>query len=168
MPQRGHGRAPSKQKRCRIALRSRPRSIQRSRRSGYFASVRYRKQTGEANVLGLAKWPVFSRLKVHEQARKDYHMAVYMIAYELHEGEDYEGDLIKAIKALPSGGSWHNLGSTWFVISKEAAVQIHNSLKRHLLEGDKLAVVQCGNWGAWSGFNDEASEWLTNALKNEA
>ena len=48
------------------------------------------------------------------------------------------------------------------------AVQIHNSLKRHLLEGDKLAVVQCGNWGAWSGFNDEASEWLTNALKNEA
>jgi hypothetical protein len=82
-------------------------------------------------------------------------MAVYMIAYELHEGEDYEGDLIKAIKALPSGGSWHNLGSTWFVISKEAAVQIHNSLKRHVLDGDKLAVVQCGNWGAWSGFNDE-------------
>jgi hypothetical protein len=72
-------------------------------------------------------------------------MAVYMIAYELHEGEDYEGDLIKAIKALPSGGSWHNLGSTWFVISKEAAVQIHNSLKRHVLDGDKLAVVQCGN-----------------------
>jgi hypothetical protein len=29
-------------------------------------------------------------------------------------------------------------------------------------------VVQAGNWGAWSGFNDEASEWLTNALKNEA
>ena len=26
-------------------------------------------------------------------------MAVYMIAYELHEGEDYEGDLIKAIKS---------------------------------------------------------------------
>ena len=25
-------------------------------------------------------------------------MAVYMIAYELHEGEDYEGDLIKAIR----------------------------------------------------------------------
>ena len=95
-------------------------------------------------------------------------MAVYMIAYELHERQDYEGDLIKAIKALPSGGSWHNLGSTWFVISKEAAVQIHSSLKRHLLEGDKLAVVQCGNWGAWSGFNDEASEWLTTALKNEA
>ena len=88
-------------------------------------------------------------------------MALYMIAYELHEGEDYEGDLIKAIK-------WHNLGSTWFVISKEAAVQIHNSLKRHVLDGDKLAVVQCGIWGAWSGFNDEGSEWLTNALKNEA
>jgi hypothetical protein len=29
-------------------------------------------------------------------------------------------------------------------------------------------VVQCGSWGAWSGFNDEASEWLANALKNEA
>jgi hypothetical protein len=65
-------------------------------------------------------------------------MAVYMIAYELHEGEDYEGDLIKAIKALPSGGSWHNLGSTWFVISEEAAVQIHNSLKRHVLDGISL------------------------------
>jgi hypothetical protein len=58
-------------------------------------------------------------------------MAVYMIAYDLHEGEDYN-DLIEAIKALPSGGSWHNLESTWFVISKEPAVQIHNSLKRHL------------------------------------
>lgn len=57
--------------------------------------------------------------------------------------------------------------STWFVISKEAAVQIHNSLKRHLLSGDKLAVVQCRNWGAWSGFNDEASEWLKGALKDE-
>lgn len=30
-------------------------------------------------------------------------MAVYMIAYDLHEGEDYD-DLIKAIKALPSRG----------------------------------------------------------------
>jgi hypothetical protein len=93
-------------------------------------------------------------------------MAVYMIAYDLHEGEDYN-DLIKAIKALPSGGWWHYLGSTWFVISKEAAVQIHNSLKRHLLSSDKLAVVQCSNWGAWSGFNDEASEWLNGALKDE-
>ena len=94
-------------------------------------------------------------------------MALYMIAYELHEGEDYD-DLIKAIKALPSRGSWHNLGSTWFVISKQAAVQIHNSLKRHLLGGDKLAVVQCGNWGAWSGFNDGASKWLKDALKDKA
>ncbi len=93
-------------------------------------------------------------------------MAVYMIAYDLYDGEDYNG-LIEAIQALPSGGSWHNLGSMWFVISKQAAVQIHNSLERHLLGGDKLAVVQCGNWGAWSGLNDEASKWLTNALKNE-
>src|ERR1700730_9138546 len=59
----------------------------------------------------------------------------------------------------------HNLGSTWFVISKQVAVQIHNSLKRHLLGGDKLAVVQCGNRGARSGFNDEASGWLNDALK---
>jgi hypothetical protein len=36
-------------------------------------------------------------------------MAVYMIAYDLHDREDYN-DLIKAIQALPSGGSWHNLG----------------------------------------------------------
>ena len=67
-------------------------------------------------------------------------MAFYMIAYELHDGEDYEG-LIERIKNLPSEGSWHNLESTWFAISKEPAVQIHNSLNRHLLGGDKLAVV---------------------------
>jgi hypothetical protein len=78
-------------------------------------------------------------------------MAVYMIAYELHDGEGCE-ELIKAIKALPSRGSWHNLSSTWFVISKEAAVQIHNSLKRHLLGGDKLAVVQCGGLGCLVGL----------------
>jgi hypothetical protein len=94
-------------------------------------------------------------------------MAVYMIAYELHDGEDYEG-LIERIKNLPSEGSWHNLESTWFVISKEPAVQIHNSLNRHLLGGDKLAVVQCGHWGVWSGFNDEASKWLNDAFKEVA
>jgi hypothetical protein len=85
-------------------------------------------------------------------------MAVYMIAYELHDGGDYES-VIEGIKNLPSEGSWHNLESTWFVISKESTVQIHNSLNRHLLGGDKLAVVQCGHWGAWSGFNDKASKW---------
>jgi hypothetical protein len=37
-------------------------------------------------------------------------MAVYMIAYELHDGEDYE-NLITGIKELPSGGSWHR--RTW-------------------------------------------------------
>jgi hypothetical protein len=94
-------------------------------------------------------------------------MSVYMIAYELHDGGDYEG-LIEGIKNLPSEGSWHNLESTWFVISKEPAVQIHNSLKRHLLAGDKLAVVQCDHWGAWSGFNDEASRWLNDAFKEVA
>jgi hypothetical protein len=52
-------------------------------------------------------------------------MAVYMVAYNLHDGEDYN-DLIEVIQGLPSGGSWHNLGSTWFVISKQAAVQIRN------------------------------------------
>jgi 23S rRNA A2030 N6-methylase RlmJ len=78
------------------------------------------------------------------QLTTENRMAVYMIAYDLHEGEDYN-DLIKAIKALPSR-SWHNLGSTWFVISKQAAVQIHNSLKRHLLA---VTSSPCGNWGAW-------------------
>jgi hypothetical protein len=55
-------------------------------------------------------------------ATGEYNGRIFMVAYDLHDGEDYN-DLIEAIQALPSGGSWHNLGSTWFVISKQAAVQ---------------------------------------------
>ena len=96
-------------------------------------------------------------------------MAIFMIGYDLHEGEDYE-DLIEAIKKL--GGWWHCLDSTWFVSCNSDATTIRNSLKSHLRNpdsdgGDKLLVVQVitpTSWACTGAFKDECKTWLKNNL----
>jgi hypothetical protein len=94
-------------------------------------------------------------------------MSVFMIGYDLHEGEDYE-DLIDAIKKL--GNWWHCLDSTWLVATNSESGAIRDRLKPHLRNpdasnGDKLLVVQIpipAN-SAWTlSFNQNCQEWLKN------
>lgn len=98
-------------------------------------------------------------------------MSVFMIGYDLHEGEDYE-DLINAIKGLTKSW-WHCLDSTWFIQSDSDAVTIRGALKPHLRnpddndDGDKLLVVKVAvptNWACTGSFPDNCKTWLKDNL----
>lgn len=97
-------------------------------------------------------------------------MAVFMIGYDLHEGEDYE-DLINAIKGL-TGNWWHCLDSTWLITSNFTPVAIRDALMPHLRNpnssgGDRLLVIQIQTPtnSAWSlAFPDDCKAWIQSNL----
>jgi hypothetical protein len=91
-------------------------------------------------------------------------MAIYMIGYDLHQGEDYE-PLISAIKSL-SGTWWHHLDSTWLIVHNGGSDMIRDTLIPYLpRKGDKLFVAIMGsNDAAWIGFREKASDWLYSHL----
>jgi hypothetical protein len=88
-------------------------------------------------------------------------MAVYMIGYDLHEGQDYT-DLENAIKRL--GDWWHCLDSTWMVDCGSNAEQIRDYLLDYIREDDRLLIIAYGSGGAWYGFSDECHNWLRTHL----
>jgi hypothetical protein len=97
-------------------------------------------------------------------------MPVFMIGYDLHEGEDYE-NLINAIKSLTTSW-WHCLDSTWFIISNSDAQTIRETLKPHMrnpdvTNGDKLLVVRIAtpaNWACTGSFAESCKQWLLDNL----
>ena len=92
-------------------------------------------------------------------------MAIYVIGYDLHpsKGETYE-ELIEAIKNI--GPWWHCLDSTWLVISDRTAIQIRDTLWRHMKADDQLLVMVYikGSGAAWNGFNKNCADWLRSNL----
>jgi hypothetical protein len=99
----------------------------------------------------------------------DGKMSIFLIGYDLHEGENYE-DLIQTIKSL--GSWWHCLDSTWLVSSTSDASTIRGTLKPHLRKpdsngGDKLLIVKITtptNWACTGAFSDECKTWLKDNL----
>lgn len=90
-------------------------------------------------------------------------MATYMVGYDLNRpGQDYK-DLIGAIEKL-SGTRWHCLDSTWLIVTDRSAKEIRDALKPHLDGNDELLVAKMAGEGAWAGFNEECSSWLSNNL----
>ena len=91
-------------------------------------------------------------------------MAIYMVGYDLHEGQDYE-ELISAIKKL--GSWWHCLDSTWLVKCESTATDIRNYLRAHIRDDDRLLVMTYGSGAAWYGFSQykqECQSWLKDNL----
>jgi len=91
-------------------------------------------------------------------------MRTYMIGYDLYRpGQNYD-DLFEAIKSVANGW-WHCLDSTWIVKSSLTPVQIRERLKPHLDSNDELLVALIGSPAAWTGFDKNCSDWLSNNLK---
>jgi hypothetical protein len=102
-------------------------------------------------------------------------MPVYMIGYDLHEGEDYS-DLEQAIRNLAEGGAWHCLDSTWIIVNRGPATAIRDALLSHLLRpdeqatstrgrGDTLLVAKLTGEAAWTkSFAENCQEWLRTNL----
>lgn len=89
-------------------------------------------------------------------------MKSYLIGYDLNKtGQDYE-TLIEQIKKL--GTWWHYLDSMWIIKSDLTAVQIRDNLKSYIDSNDELLVAKLSGEAAWTGFNDECSNWLKNNL----
>lgn len=91
-------------------------------------------------------------------------MAIFMIAYDLHEGEDYK-DLEDAICQYSK--PWHCLDSTWLIDSTDTAKDIKENLRQHMKEGDRLLVMRygktvpgAGSNASWFGFEDHCKSWL--------
>lgn len=89
-------------------------------------------------------------------------MATFVIGYDLNRPLQDYSDLITAIKAY--GTWWHHLDSTWIIVTDQTAKQVRDELVRHIDENDELLVVQSAGIGAWRGFSNEGSKWLTDHL----
>ena len=85
-----------------------------------------------------------------------------LVGYDLNRPHKDYPDLINAIKAL--GIWWHCLDSTWIVKTNLTCVQVRNSLKPHIDANDELLVAKLTGEAAWTGFDNQCSEWLTNNL----
>ena len=90
-------------------------------------------------------------------------MATLLVGYDLNTpGQDY-GDLIEALKS--TGTWWHNLDSTWLIVTGESHVQLRNRLWNLMDPNDELLVVDVsGDSAAWEGLNAEASKWIKDNL----
>jgi hypothetical protein len=95
-------------------------------------------------------------------------MAIFMVGYDLHEGEDYK-NLTDALEKYPTW--WHCLDSTWLIKSEDTAAKIRTNLRQHMIEGDSLLVMRYGKThtgkganASWFGFEGECRNWLSTNL----
>jgi len=90
-------------------------------------------------------------------------MRTLLVGYDLNRpGQNYPG-LIAALKAAPLW--WHYLDSTWLLRTEETPVELRNRLAGLIDAGDELLVVEVtGRAAAWSGFDQNAGEWIRNNL----
>ncbi|HZF54476.1 MAG TPA: hypothetical protein VE093_37775 [Polyangiaceae bacterium] len=90
-------------------------------------------------------------------------MSVFLITYDKSAGDNYQ-PLYDAIHKL-ANGYWHDLDSTWLIVSNQSALAIANALYPHIDANDKLLVVEITRQAAWAGkFNPSAKAWLNNHL----
>ncbi|MDJ0348945.1 hypothetical protein [Cryobacterium sp. PH29-G1] len=89
-------------------------------------------------------------------------MATHLITYDLRApGRDYD-PVYDYIKGL--GTWWHNIDSTWIVMSDLTDVQIRDGLTAVVDSDDKVLVLSLTGVGAWRGLSDTGSTWLKTNL----
>jgi hypothetical protein len=90
-------------------------------------------------------------------------MRTLLVGYDLNRpGQNYAG-LVAALKASPLW--WHYLDSTWLLRTNETPVELRNRLASLIDSGDELLIIDVtGRAAAWSGFDQNAGEWIRNNL----
>jgi hypothetical protein len=90
-------------------------------------------------------------------------MATLLVGYDLNApGQSYD-KLYDALKSTRTW--WHNLDSTWLIVTNETPVELRNRLARHLDPNDELLVIDItGDAAAWRGFSEKSSKWLKETL----
>jgi len=90
-------------------------------------------------------------------------MSTFLIGYDLDKPGQHYARLEAEIKSL--GGWWHNLDSTWLVVSGLSYTQVRDRLRDALDANDKLLVIDVsGDSAAWSGFSEAAGQWIKSNL----
>lgn len=90
-------------------------------------------------------------------------MRTMLVAYDLNRpGQNYPR-LYEALKAVPRW--WHYLDSTWLLRTQESAAELRNRLRPHIDASDELLVIDVTSpEAAWSGFDEQASQWIRDYL----
>ena len=89
-------------------------------------------------------------------------MATYIITYDLSTpGRNYSAlyDLIRAY-----GGYAHITESSWAVVTNSTAEEVRNTLQAAIDSNDKLFVGTLRAPAAWTGLDDERTNWLQSNL----
>lgn len=91
-------------------------------------------------------------------------MSSILIGYDLNrQGQNYNA-LIDKIKSL-SSTYWHCLDSTWIIKTQLTAQQVRDTLKPFVDQNDELLAIDVsGDAAAWTGFDQNCSQWLVNNL----
>lgn len=90
----------------------------------------------------------------------------YLIGYDLKKkGEGAYENLFAAIRGL--GEWWHDLDSTWFVLSGLTHEQICNQLVKHIGQGDKLLVLRAKLPGSCEGLDKTSIDSLSALLSKD-
>jgi hypothetical protein len=86
-------------------------------------------------------------------------MSTFLAGYDLDKpGQNYAG-LEAEIKSL--GAWWHNLDSTWLVVSGLSCTKVRDRVLATLDANDKVLVVDVSSdSAAWFGFSEAASQWI--------
>lgn len=96
-------------------------------------------------------------------------MNTILIGYDLNRpGQNYSA-LFDALKSLSNANRWwHNLDSTWIIVTEKSAEEVRDHLASVTVDGKKvldgsdelLAVDVTGRARAWRGFPESGSKWL--------
>lgn len=93
-------------------------------------------------------------------------MAVFIVTYDLmKQGQNYTC-ITNKLKAYPT--HWHAQGSVWIIETTQTAVQVRDHLQACLDQNDKLLIARLDGEAAWSGYSDQAGQWLKNRLERKA
>jgi hypothetical protein len=89
-------------------------------------------------------------------------MAAYLVTYDLNQvGQNYDC-IIKKLEAYPT--HWHMQKSVWIIQTDATAYQVAEHLESCLDSNDNLFVTQVTANSAWSGFSDQASNWVRQVI----